>query len=179
MSNDVENVNISCTESSRLQENETEDKESFVVRRAKAMGRNPWTHLLVGFFVSTAIGVVGMTVGKFSIAVDNDGWRTRGTLISERQQQIRLVLKKRNDLFEDTDGSLWEELKQNVQPNIFVRIRAQDNRRLVEADVDTSDTMDPPSRITLSNSTSSSDYCDNTWYVFNNKKVTLFSLVYF
>ena len=154
-----------------MEENKSEDKDSFLVRRAKAMARYPWTHLLLGFFVSTAIGVIGMIVGKFSIAVDNDGWRTRGTLISKRQQQVRLVMKRNKDLFADTDGSLWKELKQNVQPNIFVRIRDEDkdNRRLIEADEDILDIIDPPSRIASNNLTTNSENCDNTWYVFLQK----------
>ena len=50
-------------------------------------------------------------MGEFKIEVDNKGWLSRGTTISDRQMQRDVVHKNRNDLFEDTDGSVWEKLK--------------------------------------------------------------------
>ena len=50
-------------------------------------------------------------MGEFTVEADNKGWLSRGTTISDRQMQMDVVNMNRNDLFEDTDGSVWEKLK--------------------------------------------------------------------
>eukprot|EP00977_Amphora_coffeiformis_P004565 scaffold983_cov168-Amphora_coffeaeformis.AAC.1 len=73
-----------------------------------------WTSLLS----SLAIGMVGVTVGDFSVAVDNNGWYSRGTLIADRHQQFWLVDTYREALFADADGSFWDELENERQIQI-------------------------------------------------------------
>jgi len=117
-------------------------KKSFAARQAERMARYPRLYLIIGLTVSTLIGVLGMVFGNFSIAVDNEGWRTRGTSISLKQQQIRLLLKKKQDLFNDMDGSVWADLQENVQSGIYgtdmrvyEREKKEQDAKLAEKDV--------------------------------------------
>jgi predicted RND superfamily exporter protein len=115
-SNDLEEN----TNETQLSSNGT--KTTFSARQAERIARYPKTYLFIGFSVSALVGLLGMILGKFSTTVDNQGWRTRGTPISLKQQQVRLLNKKKRDLFNDADGSVWEDLQENVQDGIFVTL---------------------------------------------------------
>lgn len=80
---------------------------------SRSMAKNPWKFLLGSLVSATALSVIGITVGKFSLAVENDGWRSRQTLIANREIQAHLINNNRNTLFNDHDGSAWESLENN------------------------------------------------------------------
>ncbi len=52
-------------------------------------------------------------MGKFKIEVDNKGWRSRKTTISKREMQSEVLNTMRRRLFNDDDGSVWEEIQNN------------------------------------------------------------------
>jgi hypothetical protein len=66
------------------------------------------------------IGIIGIWVGDLELVVDNDGWTSRGTLISDRKTQVKLVHRNRRDLWASAsrgDGKdVWVDLTQHVQP---------------------------------------------------------------
>lgn len=103
---------------------------TFVVRCAKFMARNPWIHFMVALTISLIFSIVGLTVGNFSVAVDNAGWQSRGTLISNRQTQVQLVLTNAEEL-STGDPAYWDELESTVQPGWEGSDRANLDRRLM------------------------------------------------
>jgi hypothetical protein len=88
---------------------------NFFARRAKCMARNPWYHFIASLFVSVLLSAIGLVFGKFSVAVDNSGWQSRGTLVADRQTQLLLVLSYNYTLWSGNDAT-WAELEKNVQP---------------------------------------------------------------
>jgi len=94
---------------------EEETKKGIVVRYAENMANNPCKHLIIALIISFGLSAVGMVFGEFSVAADNAGWQSRGTQISDRHAQVILVMQNDWNLFNDNDGSVWEELTSNVQ----------------------------------------------------------------
>jgi len=90
-------------------------RKSIFSRWAESMARHPWKHLLTALVISVALSAIGIIVGDFSIAADNAGWRSRGTTIANRHSQYLLLRRHWNDLFNDVDGSIWQELQSNPQ----------------------------------------------------------------
>eukprot|EP00538_Stauroneis_constricta_P012591 CAMPEP_0119547884 /NCGR_PEP_ID=MMETSP1352-20130426/1904_1 /TAXON_ID=265584 /ORGANISM="Stauroneis constricta, Strain CCMP1120" /LENGTH=1198 /DNA_ID=CAMNT_0007592951 /DNA_START=90 /DNA_END=3686 /DNA_ORIENTATION=- len=82
---------------------------------SRKIARNPCIFLLASLAFSIGLSVIGFTVGDFSVAADNAGWQSRGTLIADRHTQYMLVDMHRSELFYDT-GEEWENLQENVQP---------------------------------------------------------------
>lgn len=83
-------------------------------QQARFVARKPWLCVGVAFVVATVLSVIGLIVGDFQVAADNAGWRTRGTLIANRHQQVTLVLFNRARLFSEGEAA-WEDLTNNVQ----------------------------------------------------------------
>ena len=108
-------VGQDTTETPREDETTKDKKDGILQSRAKAMARNPWTHLLTALVLSIAISVIGFVAGNFSVTADNAGWQSRGTLISDRQTQALLVLRNEDRLAEEGE-SAWNDLINNVQP---------------------------------------------------------------
>ena len=116
-------ANLDSSESSGEEKTPKEDVvsssvnqyDTFGVRQAKRMARNPCTYLLVALGVSIVLSALAMTVGDFSVAIDNAGWWSRGTLISNRQTQIMLTDSYQEYLFYFGEEA-WDELLNNVQP---------------------------------------------------------------
>ncbi len=86
-------------------------------RYATSMANRPWTHLIVAFVVAIVLSFVGLRFGDFTVAIDNAGWWSRGTLIANRSTQQIVINQNRRELFFDTTGEAWEELRTAVQPN--------------------------------------------------------------
>ena len=106
------------SEEEHKNKNETEQDTSshtFPERLAMRMASRPCTHLLVSLVLSIALSAIGLIVGDFSVAVDNAGWQSRGTLIADRQTQLMLTQFNVDKLFYG-DESDWEDLMKNVQP---------------------------------------------------------------
>jgi hypothetical protein len=87
-----------------------------LARQAVHVAKYPCTYFWVFLIISLALSVVGIVVGDFGVAVDNAGWNSRGTLISDRQSQFLVVQLNQNALFTDKAGASWDELINNVQP---------------------------------------------------------------
>jgi len=47
----------------------------------------------------------------------NAGWWSRGTLIANRATQETIISQNKQELFYDTNGSVWNELQSVIQPN--------------------------------------------------------------
>jgi hypothetical protein len=107
---------------------------TFAVRCAKFMARNPWIHFMIALTIALIFSIVGLTVGNFSVAVDNAGWQSRGTLIANRQTQVQLVLTNAEEL-STGDPAYWDELESTVQPGWESSDRANLDRRLMEPPV--------------------------------------------
>jgi hypothetical protein len=97
------------------------------------MARHPWKHFGVAWTITIVLSIVGMVVGEFAVSVDNAGWTSRGTLISNRQTQTGLTLWYRNELFQPNNDAVWEDLLNNVQPG-WETISFGDRRRLQQTD---------------------------------------------
>jgi hypothetical protein len=83
-------------------------------RCARLLAKYPRTFLFASLAVATTLSAIGLIVGDFKVEVDNKGWRSRGTLIADREMQVDLMNLNRKKLFEDTDGSHWEYLKNTL-----------------------------------------------------------------
>ena len=88
---------------------------SVAARISRATARHPVRYLIASIIVSIILSVVAFVVGEFEVTVDNKGWRSRGTLIANREMQNDIIVRLKDDLFADTDGSLWDEVENNVQ----------------------------------------------------------------
>lgn len=113
-------------------------KDGLFSQQARFVARKPWFCFGIAFIIATALSVVGLLVGDFQVAADNAGWRTRGTLIANRQQQVTLVLFNRGRLIAEGEAA-WEDLTNNVQPG-WESDDDDEERRLTSLDV----TVEPP-----------------------------------
>ncbi len=95
-------------------EDEPKKKDTIAKRLARFTARRPRTCLVGAIVVTLLFSYIGFGLGDFKIAVDNKGWRSRGTLIANREMQNDVVMRMKKDLFEDTDGSTWYDVENNV-----------------------------------------------------------------
>ncbi len=91
-----------------------QSRPSIPVRVSKFTARNPARCLLGSLAVATLMSYIALGFGKFTIEVDNKGWRSRGTTIANREMQNDLVIRLRDDLFNDVNGSVWEDAENNI-----------------------------------------------------------------
>lgn len=101
-------------ESETSDEQSTKTRMSIPVRMARATARNPKRCLLIAIIVSIILSVIAFGLGEFEVSVDNKGWRSRGTVIANREMQNDLITRLKFDLFADTDGSYWDDVENNV-----------------------------------------------------------------
>jgi len=52
----------------------------------------PWILLLGSLHSATVLSIIGLVLGKFSIAVENDGWKSRQKLIANRDIQRTMLM---------------------------------------------------------------------------------------
>jgi len=97
--------------------NASPKKLSIFQRYAMSMARRPWTHMGTSFVLAVILSICGLAFGEFKVAIDNAGWWSRGTLISNRASQEILVSQNREALFLDQTGEVWDELETDIQPN--------------------------------------------------------------
>ena len=57
-------------------------------RIAGCIGRRPGAVFSVSSFVTLFISVLALVVGEFTVSADNDGWRSRTTILANRQMQL-------------------------------------------------------------------------------------------
>lgn len=100
-----------------MKDHPDEHQESYSIpaRIARYTARNPLKCILGSLLFATIISIIGVVGGDFKIEVDNKGWRSRGTVIANREMQNDLILRLKSDLFEDDDGSLWDKVENEVQ----------------------------------------------------------------
>jgi hypothetical protein len=91
------------------------EPSTWAAKWAASMARNPWKHFAGAWIVTLFLSILGLTVGDFSVAADNAGWNSRGTLIADRQTQVSLVLTYQEDLFQPNNAAAWENLLNKVQ----------------------------------------------------------------
>jgi len=109
---------------------------SITVKVAIAMARSPWKFLSGSLLSATVLSIIGLVGGKFSIAVENHGWKSRKTLIANRDMQRTILMENQDLLFDDEDGSEWELLENNNKKGWDFDFR----RRLSAADDNTLNT---------------------------------------
>ena len=93
------------------------NKLNIFQRAALRMARYPRTHFWVAFTLALGLSIFAFIAGDFSVAADNDGWRSRGTLIANRRQQAMLVYYNQHNLFGENNEAVWTDLEETVQPN--------------------------------------------------------------
>jgi len=107
---------------------------NFLQRRAAGMARRPCTYFWIALITSVTLALLGLILGDFAIAVENNGWQSRGTMIADRHTQYLLAIKNRWDLWDSQD---WDEFTDNVLPGIDARRRrlhANQQRQLQKED---------------------------------------------
>jgi hypothetical protein len=104
-------------------------RNGFFERQAKRMARNPCVHLWVSLVISIAVSVIALIVGCFSVSVDNEGWNSRGTLLSNRHAQLMLTEYSQEYLFYGGEDA-WVDMLTTVRPG---REIGDDSRRLASA----------------------------------------------
>ena len=62
------------------------------IKVAMVIARIPWILFLESLLSATVLSVIGLVVGKFSIAVENDRWKSRQTLIANRDMQRTMLM---------------------------------------------------------------------------------------
>jgi hypothetical protein len=118
-------------------------KPSFFERRAIGMANRPCLHLLTALGMAIALSAFGIIVGEFSIAAENGGWESRGTLIADRQSQVLLIDSNRDKLFYG-DSDVWDDLQNNIQKRLRARVRVSDDsnmRQLTEEPLTTTSSL--------------------------------------
>jgi hypothetical protein len=116
-SGDLEEQNSHlCSAKTRRQSHATRDitANTFAQRAADHMARHTCQYLSICCVATVVISVIGLIVGDFKVAVDNGGWYSRGTLISNRGTQLLLVRKFQEQL-SSGDETTWENVTGNVQ----------------------------------------------------------------
>ncbi len=105
--------------------------KSIPVRISRFTARNPIKCLIGALSFATLLSVIGLYVGNFKVEVDNKGWRSRKTTISNREMQAEVLNTMRRQLFNDDDGSVWEDIKKDALSNEFIELvdREYDERR--------------------------------------------------
>lgn len=96
---------------------------------AKITAKYSWAQFLFIFIVVCALSAVAIM--DFTIAVDNEGWISRGTLIAKRSTQYWILNENVQELGSTEDNeALWQKLLTEEQPNF------SDDPTVVEEDVD-------------------------------------------
>eukprot|EP00546_Thalassionema_frauenfeldii_P001802 CAMPEP_0178935532 /NCGR_PEP_ID=MMETSP0786-20121207/24609_1 /TAXON_ID=186022 /ORGANISM="Thalassionema frauenfeldii, Strain CCMP 1798" /LENGTH=1026 /DNA_ID=CAMNT_0020613713 /DNA_START=1680 /DNA_END=4760 /DNA_ORIENTATION=- len=93
--------------------------KSFCDRRVRGIARNPWSHFCIALSIAVALSVTGIIIGDFKIEINNKGWFTRGTRISDRHSQVLLMSNNQVRLQEADNEEFWQELEENVQPGWY------------------------------------------------------------
>lgn len=71
-----------------------------------------------GFFMALAFGLSAIGLTDFTIAIDNDGWISRGTLIAKRSAQYWIINENFSELSTTPNNDdLWKKLTSEAQPN--------------------------------------------------------------
>jgi 5-methyltetrahydrofolate--homocysteine methyltransferase len=88
---------------------EMEDRDLPIrARVAVFIARNPRTIIFSTLGVSLILCMIDVLYGNINVDMENRGWKSRGTNISERGMQSSVFKKYRIDLFNDEDGELWD-----------------------------------------------------------------------
>ena len=106
-----------------------EVKISFPERISRFIADNPWKFLISSLVIATVFSSVGIVGGEFSVSVDNKGWNSRGTLIANREVQLVVIRRNRRNLFNDEDGSVWNDLETNIKEGWKEKIEQVERRR--------------------------------------------------
>lgn len=101
------------------------EKEVSLWRKgARSVALYPWRNLVVWFLLSAAVAGIGYTAKNFSVAVNTDGWLSRGTLIANQNTQVRLVYRNAEAILNQGDAA-WEMLVRDGDENSKNRRRRE------------------------------------------------------
>lgn len=76
-------------------------------RIAVFFARNPRIVIFSTLGLSLILSIIDLLLGNITIDMQNRGWKSRGTKISERGIQSSIIKKYKMDLFNDEDGEVW------------------------------------------------------------------------
>jgi predicted RND superfamily exporter protein len=137
---------------------------SFLQRRAVHLAERPYLYFGAALLMSLILSVIGMVVGEFTVSVDQTGWLSRGTMISERHAQYILSYHNREKLHQDETGEVWDNLLNNVQPGWESSVRRRLSAK-VDGHLDTHvETSDFYRKLQSAKSSSVLAKCDLSWY---------------
>ena len=108
-------VDLSGEENVESSAETKEEKIPLSEKMARFIAKYPWRFLISTLTIATAFSFIGIVGGKFEVAIDNEGWISRNTLIGDREMQTNLIKINRKELFNDEDGSVWYDLENNIQ----------------------------------------------------------------
>jgi len=103
-------------------------KSTIPTKISISMATHSYKYLLGSLLSAFILSLIGIIVGDFKIAVENEGWKSRKTLISNREIQSNLILKNQNFLFE-YEGA-WEVLRSDSRYGVSTGEDGDDRRRL-------------------------------------------------
>ena len=89
------------------------------VRLSKAMARRPLIYLITAVVSTIVLSGCGIYFGGFETDIENDGWITRGTIISNRQVQVNPVERNKQALYGENKrfiASRWDTLQNKNMP---------------------------------------------------------------
>jgi len=109
----------------RLENSVASDTESLPSRTENLvcfLARHPGKCLATALLLSLVISVFVALVGELKVTTETKGWKSRGTLLSNRQMQDSLVRKFKNDLFfneylelpRQEEQSPWDYIVNNI-----------------------------------------------------------------
>ncbi len=108
---DVIEEKTSCIKScfsKAIPHKDAEHLNTFLQRESKRVARYPCSYLCTAMFLTVALSLIGLFVGKFAIEVENEGWWSRGTVQSDRQRQFVIINNQRFNLaFNDSAWDIW------------------------------------------------------------------------
>lgn len=96
--------------------NDQKQDDGILQRLAKIVARNPNTFFWTSLVTTVALSAFAMIYGEFSVEATSYGFTTRGTMISDRESQSRLLRMYSDYLFTGGDEA-WDDLTRNIQPS--------------------------------------------------------------
>jgi len=144
---------------------------SFVQRRAVHVSKRPCLYLWTSLILAIGISFFAIIVGKFEVSLEDGGWESRGTQIADRHTQFLVTFLNRDELYNDTDGSVWDDMVNNLQDSRWVSEdddeNIYDNARRLQVQPVERRSFTLPSDFTRRLQSTNSDRlegCDLEWY---------------
>ncbi len=119
----------------------TESSKKTLIQRIvrSTARRQPTKSLLVSFAISVILSALGPLIFGFELTAETKGWRSRGSLVANREMLAEVLNLNRYLLFRDEDGSHWKLVTETVtkgwlefhdRANRYADPKGTDRRRL-------------------------------------------------